>query len=345
MSTSMNEMNARIAQLQSLLGVRTVSSPSGVATGTRTSSTDFAQVLSEAMGTADTEPKPDTPAVGPKAVEIARGYSGVPYLWGGENPSKGLDCSGLVQVVYGKLGIKLPRVAADQARAGVKVPSLAQAQPGDLLFFGSPAHHVGIFVGDGKMIDAPRRGKTVGVHSLSGYGKISSIRRVSGDAANGTISTGRTNVLNLAAAELLSASGLSATAGSATSALTGPYAGLFTSAGRKHGVDPSLLSAIAKTESSYKPSAVSSAGARGLMQLMPGTARSLGVDPDDPTQAVDGAARLMKNLLAQFGGNIDLALAGYNAGPGAVRRYGGVPPYPETQTYVRRVNRAWEALR
>lgn len=116
-----------------------------------------------------------------------------------------------------------------------------------------------------------------------------------------------------------------------------PYAELFNAAGAKYGVDPKLLAAVAKQESSYNPQAVSPAGARGLMQLMPATARSLGVsDPCDPAQAVDGAAKLLRDLLREFG-RTDLALAAYNAGPGAVKRYDGIPPYRETQNYVKRI--------
>ena len=102
-------------------------------------------------------------------------------------------------------------------------------------------------------------------------------------------------------------------------------------------MDPVLLAAMARTESSFQPGAVSPAGAQGLMQLMPGTARGLGVaDPFDPAQAVDGAARLMRDLIDRFG-RVDHALAGYNAGPGAVLRYDGVPPYAETQGYVAKI--------
>ena len=94
---------------------------------------------------------------------------------------------------------------------------------------------------------------------------------------------------------------------------------------------------MAQQESGFNPRAVSSAGAQGLMQLMPATARGLGVGNSfDPAQAVDGAARLLRDLKAEFG-RVDLALAAYNAGPGAVHRYGGIPPYPETQNYVRSV--------
>jgi soluble lytic murein transglycosylase-like protein len=116
-----------------------------------------------------------------------------------------------------------------------------------------------------------------------------------------------------------------------------PYANLFLAAGRKYGVSPALLAAVAKVESNYNPGAVSPAGARGLMQIMPGTARGLGVNPLDPSQAVDGAARLLAKNLRTFGGSVQLALAAYNAGAGAVRKYGGIPPYAETQAYVPKV--------
>lgn len=124
-----------------------------------------------------------------------------------------------------------------------------------------------------------------------------------------------------------------------------PYADLFRSAGAAHGVDPALLAAVADAESGFDPNAVSHAGARGLMQLMPATARGLGVtDPTDPAQAIDGAARLLAGNLQRFG-SVESALAAYNAGPGAVQRYGGIPPFPETQKYVPKVLERYEELK
>jgi soluble lytic murein transglycosylase-like protein len=123
-----------------------------------------------------------------------------------------------------------------------------------------------------------------------------------------------------------------------------PYADLFNAAGARHGVSPKLLAAVAKVESGYNPKAVSGAGAQGLMQIMPGTAKGLGVsNAFDPAQAVDGAAKLLKGNLAEFG-SLDLALAAYNAGGGAVKKHKGIPPFAETQAYVPKVKAALAAL-
>lgn len=110
----------------------------------------------------------------------------------------------------------------------------------------------------------------------------------------------------------------------------------FEAAAAANDLDPDFLTAVARTESALNPRAVSPAGAIGLMQLMPATARGLGVDPWNPAQNIMGGARHLRALLDRFDGRIDLALAAYNAGSGAVTRYGGVPPYAETRTYVGR---------
>ncbi|SHH58831.1 Transglycosylase SLT domain-containing protein [Sporobacter termitidis DSM 10068] len=113
---------------------------------------------------------------------------------------------------------------------------------------------------------------------------------------------------------------------------------LFNSASEKYGVPVNLLKAVAKAESGFNPKATSPAGAMGIMQLMPGTATGLGVtDAYDPAQNIMGGAKYLSQLLSRFGGDTTLAVAAYNAGPGAVSKYGGVPPYNETQSYVRRV--------
>lgn len=109
-------------------------------------------------------------------------------------------------------------------------------------------------------------------------------------------------------------------------------------AAERYGLPPSLVKAVVEAESSGVQDALSRAGAQGLMQLMPATARELGVvDPFDPAQNIDGGTRYLAQLLQRFEGDTDLALAAYNAGPGAVERHGGVPPYPETERYVRKV--------
>jgi len=259
---------------------------------------------------------------GQDVVAEAKKYLGLPYVWGGTDPKKGLDCSGLVQLVYKNLGIDLPRVSYQQAAAGRPVASMAEAQPGDLIAWDNSSRnngvdHIAIYIGGGKMIEAPRTGLDVRVTDV--YETPSAIRRVLPDpgtsATSATGGVGRTG----------------STAGDV------PYADLFNKAASTYGVDAQLLAAIAKQESGFDPSAVSPAGAQGLMQLMPGTADALGVTNSfDPQQAVDGAARLMDDLLDRFG-STKLALAAYNAGPGAVMRYDGVPPYPETQNYVRSI--------
>ena len=287
----------RISELQNLVGAP--------AAAPATSGSDFASALAAATGTAAGTP------TGADAVAGARKYLGIPYVWGGTDPATGLDCSGLVQRVYRDLGVELPRVSGEQARVGQAVPDLAAARPGDILAFGHPVHHVGIYVGDGQMIDAPCPGRKVTLEKV--WETPSAIRRVL----------------------------------PSTPSLTGPgstpYAAQFAAASARYGLPAGLLAAVAKVESGYDPGAVSPAGARGLMQIMPGTAAGLGVDPMDPAQAIDGAARLLAGNLREFG-SLPLALAAYNAGAGAVRRYGGIPPYPETQAYVTKVQAAMAAL-
>jgi hypothetical protein len=271
---------------------------------------------------------PASSAVGPATasegavVAEAQKFLGVPYLWGGTDPAKGLDCSGFAQLVYKNLGIDLPRTSSQQATSGQAVASIGDARPGDLVFFDHSSSragidHVGVYIGNGKMIAAPQAGEVVKVQDV---GSPTVIRRV----------------LPQQAAAAATAPG---------SALAGvPYADLFTRAGARYGVDAALLAAVASQESSFNASAVSPAGAQGLMQFMPATAKGLGVNALDPSSAIDGAARYLSSLSKQFG-STELALAAYNAGPGTVSRHGGIPPYPETQNYVRAVMSKAEAYR
>jgi peptidoglycan DL-endopeptidase CwlO len=318
-------VQARIAAIQGQLvqaGVLNV--PSATAT---TGSSDFASVLAGLTSGANAGDTGGTSLSGDQVVADARKYLGVPYVWGGTDPAKGLDCSGLVQRVYKDLGIDLPRVSQDQARVGTAVPSLAEARPGDLLCFGTPADHIGIYIGDHKMIVAPKAGDVVKVEDV--YRTPSSIRRILPEYSAGSASAGTASV---AAASLTSPTSSSPAMAAAPAA----YRGLFEQAGARYGVAPDLLAAVAQTESGFNAGAVSGAGARGLMQLMPATARGLGVDPTNPAEAVDGAARMLSQNLRSFG-STSLALAAYNAGAGAVNRYHGVPPYAETRAYVAKV--------
>jgi soluble lytic murein transglycosylase-like protein len=117
-----------------------------------------------------------------------------------------------------------------------------------------------------------------------------------------------------------------------------PFEDLIVAAAKKYGIDPALLAGVVKQESNFNPNARSGAGAKGLTQLMDATARGLGVsDSFDPVQSLEGGAKFLGGLLTQFKGNESLALAAYNAGPGAVQKYGGIPPYEETQRYVPKV--------
>jgi hypothetical protein len=304
-STSMASVLARVSSLEAQFGLRR---PPTAAAATPT--TDFDAVLRGALGTSEVSAASfgTGSTAGAAVTDVARRYLGIPYLWGGTDPAVGLDCSGFVGNVFRDLGVDLPRVSRDQARVGEPVGSLAEARPGDLLFFNEPVSHVAIYLGGDEMIHAAGAGKDVRITDV--YETPTHIRRVP-VAGAGTVA--------------------------GTGAAPTSFDSLFAAAGARHGIDPAVLAAVARTESGLDPSAVSPAGARGLMQLMPATAAELGVtDPFDPTQAVDGAARLLRGHLDRFG-SLDLALAAYNAGGGAVSRHGGIPPYEETQNYVRRV--------
>jgi soluble lytic murein transglycosylase-like protein len=124
------------------------------------------------------------------------------------------------------------------------------------------------------------------------------------------------------------------------------YDSLINQAAARYGLDPAILHGLIQQESGFNPNATSGAGAVGLTQLMPGTVASLGVtNPLDPAQSIEGGARYLSQMMTQFGGDSSEALAAYNAGAGAVQRYGGVPPYAETESYVAKVLANAEAYR
>jgi cell wall-associated NlpC family hydrolase len=314
----MDAVLARIAQIQQQFApsstAATSTTPGPSSASAASSATKFATALSTA----------DTGVTGSQVVASAEKYLGVPYVFGGTT-SQGLDCSGLVQKAFGDLGISLPRLSWDQARAGTAVPNLAQAKPGDILGFGKPAEHVAIYLGNNMMIAAPQAGENVKIQSV--YQTPDSIRRIVGtDAANSAAPYPSTG----------SAGGVgSAQSDTALSAVS-QYTSAFAQNTARYQLPTGLLAAVAETESGGNATAVSPAGAQGLMQLMPSTAAGLGVNPWDPSQAVQGAAQLLSGYLQKYG-SVPLALAAYNAGPGAVDQYGGVPPYTETQNYVNKI--------
>lgn len=126
--------------------------------------------------------------------------------------------------------------------------------------------------------------------------------------------------------------------GSKSTSYNGKYENIIKDAAQKYNLPERLISSVIKHESSFKNNTVSHAGAQGLMQLMPGTAKFLGVTNSfDPAQNINGGAKYLRQMLNQFNGNMELAIAAYNAGPGNVKKYGGIPPFKETQNYVKRV--------
>jgi cell wall-associated NlpC family hydrolase len=334
-AVGLGDIAAQIAAIQSTIASLSaraaVATTAGSTTGVASSAAAFgAQYSSALASTTSSGPTAGTGSVtGDAVVADAKKYLGVPYVWGAESMS-GIDCSGLVQATYKDLGISLPRVAADQAHEGTAVPSLAQAQPGDLLTFGDPAYHIAIYLGNNQLIESPEPGKTV--HITDVYQTPTSIRRIVPAAPAAAPAT--TQVGGLSAAALTSA-GLTPSVAA--------FAPQFAAAEAQYRLPAGMLAAVAQQESGGNPSAVSPAGAQGLMQLMPATAAGAGVNAFDPGQSIEAAAKILSGNLHRFNGSVPLALAAYNAGAGAVAQYGGIPPYTETQNYVRRIVAMMEA--
>jgi soluble lytic murein transglycosylase-like protein len=189
---------------------------------------------------------------------------------------------------------------------------------------------------------------TAGSASAAGYSGAgtdfaSALQAATGAGASNALAATGTSALGAAGAagtDALSAYSAYAplTQSAAGGEAGGGYEPLVDAAAARNGLDPAVLHGLIEQESGFDPSATSSAGASGLTQLMPGTASSLGVaDPLNPAESIEGGARYLGQMMERFGGNTEDALAAYNAGPGAVEQYGGIPPYAETQSYVGKV--------
>jgi soluble lytic murein transglycosylase-like protein len=217
----------------------------------------------------------------------------------------------------------------------VNLPSTSPAPS-----FGGPTGHQGV--------DVWQRGVGARGTTAKATAALLKAQALSGSlgAAGSAPTAGSLGALSSFAGALASAQRSRPAAASASAAVPGEYGSLVAEAARRNGVDPALVAGVIEAESGFNAGAVSPAGAQGLMQLMPSTARGLGVtDSLDPTQNVMGGAKLLRQLLDRYQGDTRLALAAYNAGPGAVDKHGGVPPYAETQRYVPKVLAAAERFR
>ena len=254
-------------------------------------------------------------------VAAALAQLGWPYVWGGESRAEGgFDCSGLVDYALAAAGLPVGRPdAAGLQRLARRLPAGAGLLPGDLVFVGDPAHHVGLVVAPGLAVEAPHRGARVRVEALGAGGWTGAGRILQPSAAS---EPGRGDELAVPAYVPVSVRAMLARSA------------------RSEQLPPALLAAQLEAESGFDPSAISPAGAQGIAQFMPSTwsgswnpqrARS----PLEPGPAIAAQARLMHDLLERAGGDVAAALAAYNAGPGVLARV-----WPrETRAYVARVMR------
>lgn len=183
---------------------------------------------------------------------------------------------------------------------------------------------------ENKQLNAPSFEKVLQAQTKTNFGSLlldPRLKEVNGEIVKQSPQTSLTNAINEAAAIQANITPSKA-----------QILNVISNISKKHGIDEKLVQALIRQESGFNPNAKSKAGAMGLMQLMPFTARSLGVnDPYNMVQNVEGGVKYLKSMLNKYNGNVILALAAYNAGPGAVDKYDGVPPYPETQNYVKSI--------
>jgi soluble lytic murein transglycosylase-like protein len=345
-------------------------------------------------------------------LKTAMSFLGQPYRYGGGHingtfagPGP-VDCSGLVSQSAKMSGHPSIYGTAKVLQGKGQPVSMNDLKPGDLVFKGDPAYHTGIYIGDGKVIHAPRTGDVVKVVSVQGWESARRIFNEAGQAVDTTgidvapspyLGKGAANAarraqddnqvankrvpsnFSLPAFEseeerkkraqreaMLLGGGNAPAAGPAAPLDGGTHSGLAgvdsTDAGNfenllgkleaagitkeflqqlseQYGVPLKMILAVIQQESGGDPNAQSGAGAQGLMQLMPATAADLGVENSfDPKQNVTGGVKYLSQMLKMFDGDPQKALAAYNAGPGNVQRYGGIPPFQETQHYVKNIS-------
>jgi soluble lytic murein transglycosylase-like protein len=223
----------------------------------------------------------------------------------------------------------------------VTAPALAQSNAYSFDNFDT-RNGVHVYVEPAQPVVPSPRSRRSGKQNLSNK---PAARQNSGSALDKPVSTVKDTVLTYAPLNTLAPNSGSALRGYTTG--NSQFDGYLIDSGTRNGIDPLLLYSIMHQESSFKSHAISPKGARGLMQLMPGTAMRYGVtNIFDPRENIEGSARYVRFLLDRFDGDVNLTLAGYNAGEGAVEKYGWrIPPYAETQEYVRRISRRYSLLR